>query len=95
MMIDTDKRGAFAMARRLQQALRKGPIHEETGAHLNVNVSWGIAGYPWCGENAADLLQWADAGMYAIKALRRGATLSQAASASRQRRPARAAKVAR
>jgi GGDEF domain-containing protein len=32
-----------------------------------LNVSIGVAGYPWGGENADEMMQWADADMYANK----------------------------
>jgi diguanylate cyclase (GGDEF)-like protein len=67
----TDKRGAFALARRLWEELEQVPMHEENGREVKVTVSIGVSGYPWGGEDLDELLQWADADMYANKVSRR------------------------
>lgn len=68
----TDKRGAFALARRLWEELEQVPMYEEEGGRrLMVTVSIGVSGYPWGGEDLDELLQWADADMYANKVSRR------------------------
>jgi diguanylate cyclase (GGDEF)-like protein len=67
----TDKRGAFSLARRLWEELEQVPMHEEGGRRVMVTVSIGVSGYPWGGEDIDELLQWADADMYANKVSRR------------------------
>jgi diguanylate cyclase (GGDEF)-like protein len=71
VMPSTDKRGAFALARRLWQALESAPMHEEGERALYVTVSIGLAGYPWGGESVEEMIQWADADMYANKVSRK------------------------
>jgi diguanylate cyclase (GGDEF)-like protein len=71
VMPGTDKRGAFALARRLWEALEAVPMYDEGGSVLKVTVSIGLAGYPWGGESVEELLQWADADMYANKVSRK------------------------
>ena len=67
----TDKRGAFTLARRLWEELEQMPVYEENGHRVIVTVSIGVSGYPWGGEDLDELLQWADADMYANKVSRR------------------------
>ena len=67
----TDKRGAFALARRLWEELEQVPMYEQDGRRVMVTVSIGVSGYPWGGEDLEELLQWADADMYANKVSRR------------------------
>jgi len=67
----TDKRGAFALARRLWEELEQVPMYDEDGRRVMVTVSIGVSGYPWGGEDLDELLQWADADMYANKVSRR------------------------
>jgi diguanylate cyclase (GGDEF)-like protein len=74
LMPDTDKRGAFATAARLEKALQARPIYKADGLELRLGVSCGVAGYPWSGENLAEIVQWADANMYGVKAVRKGRT---------------------
>jgi len=71
VMPGTDKRGAFALAKRLWQALEAAPMFEDDTTELNVTVSIGLAGYPWGGESVEELIQWADADMYANKVSRK------------------------
>ena len=71
VMPDTDKRGAFALARRLWAGLEAEPMYEEGPTALNVTVSIGLAGYPWGGESVEEMVQWADADMYANKVSRK------------------------
>jgi diguanylate cyclase (GGDEF)-like protein len=72
LMPNTDKRRAFAVAARLEKALQTKPIYKGDGVELTLTVSCGVAGYPWSGENVTDILQWADANMYGVKATRKG-----------------------
>jgi diguanylate cyclase (GGDEF)-like protein len=72
LMPDTDKRGAFATAARLEKALQTRPIYEGDGIELTLTVSCGVAGYPWSGEKVAEIVQCADAKMYEVKATRKG-----------------------
>jgi diguanylate cyclase (GGDEF)-like protein len=67
LMPDTDKRGAFSLAQRLWAELEESPMYEHEGLRVMLNVSIGVAGYPWGGENADEMMQWADADMYANK----------------------------
>lgn len=71
VMPATDKRGAFSLARRLWEELEHVPMHEENGRSVMVTVSVGVSGYPWGGDDLDELLQWADADMYANKVSRR------------------------
>jgi diguanylate cyclase (GGDEF)-like protein len=71
VMSETDKRGAFALARRLWADLEATPMYQEGEVHLMVTVSIGLAGYPWGGESVEELIQWADADMYANKVSRK------------------------
>jgi len=78
LMPDTDERGASATAARLEEALQTKPMYEGDGIELTLAVSCGMAGYPWSGETIADIVRWADANMYRVKAMRKGR--AQAAS---------------
>lgn len=71
VMPGTDKRGAFALARRLWDELEQVPMYDQDGQRVMVTVSIGVSGYPWGGEDLDELLQWADADMYANKVSRR------------------------
>ncbi len=70
VMPGTDKRGAFSLARRLWADLEQIPMYESGGTALTVTVSIGLAGYPWGGETIEEMIQWADADMYANKVSR-------------------------
>ena len=74
LMPETDKRGAFATAARLEKALQTKPIYEGDGIELTLTASCGVAGYPWSGEKVAEIVQCADAKMYEVKAVRKGRT---------------------
>jgi diguanylate cyclase (GGDEF)-like protein len=74
LMPNTDKRRAFATAARLEKAVQTKPIYKGDGVELTLTVSCGVAGYPWSGEDVTDILQWADANMYRVKAMRKGRT---------------------
>jgi diguanylate cyclase (GGDEF)-like protein len=89
LMPDTDKRRSSAVAARLEKALRKKPIYQAEGLELWLSVSCGVAGYPWSGENVAEILQCADANMYRVKAMRKGR--GQGATTPTQERPSRPA----
>jgi diguanylate cyclase (GGDEF)-like protein len=71
VMQGTDKRGAFALARRLWEEMERSPIYEDGETRLMVTVSIGVAGYPWGGDTLDEMLHWADADMYANKVSRR------------------------
>ena len=71
VMPETDKRGAFALAKRLWLELEEKPLYEKDGVSLKMNVSVGVAGYPWGGETPDELLQWADTDLYANKVSRK------------------------
>jgi diguanylate cyclase (GGDEF)-like protein len=71
VMPETDKRGAFALARRLWEDLERTPMYQAGATSIMVTVSIGLAGYPWGGEEVEELIQWADADMYANKVSRR------------------------
>src|SRR5438093_10588871 len=71
IMPATDKRGAFALARRLWEELEQTPMYERADRYLMVTVSIGLSGYPWGGEDLDELMQWADADMYANKVSRK------------------------
>ena len=83
VMPGTDKRGAFALARRLWEDLERTPMYHEGDKSIVVTVSVGLAGYPWGGEEVEELIQWADADMYANKVSRR---LAKSGDALTQRR---------
>lgn len=70
LMPDTDKRGAFALAERLWTELEERPMYEHDGMRLMLNVSIGVSGYPWGGEDIDEMMHWADADMYANKVSR-------------------------
>jgi diguanylate cyclase (GGDEF)-like protein len=71
VMPGTDKRGAFALARRLWEDLERTPMYQNGETSIVVTISVGLAGYPWGGEEVEDLIQWADADMYANKVSRK------------------------
>lgn len=71
VMPETDKRGAFALARRLWEDLERTPMYQNGDKSVVVTVSVGLAGYPWGGDEVEELIQWADADMYANKVSRR------------------------
>ncbi len=71
IMPDTDKRGAFALAQRLWADLEEKPMYERDGKIVMVNVSIGVSGFPWGGEDVDEMMHWADADMYANKISRR------------------------
>lgn len=76
IMPETDKSGAFAVTNRLQRALESASVFEENGKRLRLNLSLGLSGYPWGGDDADAIVQWADTYMYAAKAVRRGETVA-------------------
>lgn len=71
VMPDTDKRGAFSLARRLWQALEERPIYQQGDASFHLTVSIGVSGYPWGGDSVDQMIHWADTDMYANKVSRR------------------------
>jgi diguanylate cyclase (GGDEF)-like protein len=72
LMPNTNKRRASAVAARLEKAVQTKPIYKSDGLELTLTVSCGVAGYPWSGEDVTEVLQWADANMYRVKAMRKG-----------------------
>jgi diguanylate cyclase (GGDEF)-like protein len=71
VMPGTDKRGAFALAQRLWEDLERTPMYQDGDTSIVVTISVGLAGYPWGGEEVEELIQWADADMYANKVSRK------------------------
>lgn len=71
IMPGTDKRGAFTLAQRLMDHLERTPMYEEGTTRVMASVSIGVSGFPWGGESVEELIQWADADMYANKVSRR------------------------
>lgn len=67
VMTDTDKRGAFALAKRLWEELEQVPMYSQGLTEVMVSVSIGVSGYPWGGEDIGAIVQWADTDMYANK----------------------------
>jgi len=84
LMPDTDKRGAVAIAARLEKALQTKPIYRGDAIELTLTASFGVAGYPWSGEDTAEIVQRADANMYEVKAVRKGR--AQSATTPRRQR---------
>ena len=82
LMPDTGKRGAFALAQRLWQELEEQPMYEHDGMRLMLNVSIGVSGFPWGGEDVDEMMHWAASDMYANKVSRR---LPQTATHAPQR----------
>jgi diguanylate cyclase (GGDEF)-like protein len=87
VMPETDKDGAFAVAKRLQRALDVTPVYEQDGDSLKMNVSLGVSGFPWGGESVDEVVQWADTHMYAAKTSRKDNAdpLSNARERSREK----------
>jgi diguanylate cyclase (GGDEF)-like protein len=71
IMPGTDKRGAFALARRLWEELEETPMSERDGKRVMATISIGVSGFPWGGEDADEMMHWADSDMYANKISRR------------------------
>jgi len=67
LMPDTGKRGAFALAQRLWEELEQVPMYEHEGLQVMLNISIGVSGFPWGGEDVDEMMHWADADMYANK----------------------------
>jgi len=74
VMPETNKSGAFAVASRLQRALESAKVYEENGKRLKINLSLGLSGYPWGGDDVDAIVQWADTYMYAAKTVHRSET---------------------
>jgi diguanylate cyclase (GGDEF)-like protein len=87
VMPETDKDGAFAVAKRLQRALDVTPVYEQDGDSLKMNVSLGVSGFPWGGDSVDEVVQWADTHMYAAKTSRKNNAdpLSDARERSRKK----------
>jgi diguanylate cyclase (GGDEF)-like protein len=80
LMPDTDKRGAFALAERVWEELEQAPMYEHEGLQVMLNISIGVSGFPWGGEDVDEMMHWADADMYANKVSRRLPQVAAAAS---------------
>ncbi len=87
IMPETDKDGAFAVAKRLQQALDVTPVYKQDGDSLRMSVSLGVSGFPWGGDSVDEVVQWADTHMYAAKTSRKNdvAPLSSIRERSRKK----------
>ena len=83
VMPETNKSAAFAVASRLQRALESAPVFDENGKRLKLNLSMGVSGYPWGGDDVDAIVQWADTYMYAAKNVRRGETDASAPTSHR------------
>ena len=46
-------------------------MYQDGYTSIVVTISVGLAGYPWGGEEVEELIQWADADMYANKVSRK------------------------
>ena len=68
---ETDKRGAFGLAHRLLRDLGETPVYQEDGITVRLNISIGVSGYPWGGDDVDQMIHWADADMYANKVSRK------------------------
>jgi diguanylate cyclase (GGDEF)-like protein len=87
IMPETDKDGAFSVAKRLQRALEVTPMYEENGASLLLSVCLGVSGFPWGGDSVDEVVQWADTHMYAAKtSKKRDADHVPSASGERSRK---------
>lgn len=64
---DTDEAAATIAAERLLTALDNADLIEDQDVTLRINVSVGLAGYPWSATTADQIVQQADAAMYADK----------------------------
>jgi two-component system cell cycle response regulator len=67
VMTGTEKRGAFTTAKRLWDEIEQVPMYKQGLTEVMVSVSIGVSGYPWGGEDAGEMMQWADTDMYASK----------------------------
>ncbi|MGQ9572744.1 MAG: GGDEF domain-containing protein [Dehalococcoidia bacterium] len=86
IMPETDKDGAFALAKRLQRALEVTPVYEQDGDSLRMNVSLGVSGFPWGGDTVDELVQWADTHMYAAKTSHKDGSAGRSSKSGEQRR---------
>jgi diguanylate cyclase (GGDEF)-like protein len=86
VMPETDKDGAFAVAKRLQQALEVTPVYEQNGDSLKLSVSLGVSGFPWGGDTVDEVVQWADTHVYAAKTSRNNNAGSSSNARERSRR---------
>jgi diguanylate cyclase (GGDEF)-like protein len=77
---DTNETQANVMIERLTKALEKTDLVDDEKISLQLGASLGLAGYPWCGEDADTLVQKADAAMYAMKHARKNAAKREAAA---------------
>ena len=64
---EADKRGAQAAARRITAAVKQGVLCEDRGVCVRLNLSVGISGFPWSGDNVDAVMRSADEGLYVAK----------------------------
>ena len=64
---DTTQAAADAAVARLNAGMEGADLLGEQGADVKIWASLGVAGYPWDAETADELVQQADAAMYANK----------------------------
>lgn len=64
---DTDQRQASVLTERVLAALERTDLIDEDDVTLRLTASLGVAGCPWSGDSADELMQHADAAMYASK----------------------------
>ena len=70
IMPETTKRGALALAQRIQRALEASPAYQQDGQSIKVTVSAGVSVFPGGGESVDELMRQADIDTYAAKAAR-------------------------
>ena len=93
LMRDTGQRGALAMARRLEKFLQRRPIYEGDGLELTLTISCGVAGFPWSGDDVAEIMRCADARMYEAKARRKATESAGPPTEATQQATARSARA--
>jgi diguanylate cyclase (GGDEF)-like protein len=67
LLPQTSKENALGVARRLHKLIRETEWLKDTGLHINVTASVGVASYPTDSRTKAELLHLADEAMYAVK----------------------------
>jgi diguanylate cyclase (GGDEF)-like protein len=64
---EADKRGAQAAARRIANAVKQGVLCEDRGVCVRLNLSVGVSGFPWGGDDVDAVMRSADEGLYVAK----------------------------
>lgn len=64
---ETDRLGAFRLAERVRDAIRRAFERPFEGLRLELSVSGGVASFPIDGENADNLIERADQALYLAK----------------------------